>query len=666
MYEGLNMRNSKEEYISKIKILVVEDEIESLERLTAILKLNYSNTITATNGKDGYDRYLDFSPDIVITDIRMPIMDGLEMSALIKQKNKDAQIIIVSAFTERRYLKQAINLGISKYVTKPLSNMLLFDNIKEITTNLYHKYELSKKFYELELANKKYKKEKKRAEVLQHIANESNKAKSMFLANMSHEIRTPLNAIQGFIDILIEEENDTRKISHLDIVHRNGQSLLQIINDILDFSKIESGKLDIDKQMYNLYEQIDSIVSLFCAKATQRKIIFSVYIEPNIPKEFYSDDLRIRQIISNLLSNAIKFTDEKGTISLDITSDVQNQTIKFSVKDSGRGISEKYLKTIFDSFTQEDNSITKNFGGTGLGLAISYKLADMLGGELKVKSEFGIGSEFYFILPINNLKTVEQIYTQEKISSLSSLHVAIIYPENEKIKIDVIKQYFNTFKITQIAEFNNVYKERLKEFDYIFIFSALLNEDIKLFLEKLDNPIVVLKSKIDISSHLKGNFKELVFPLTASNIFDILIGTVDDKEVQKGLVEQDIDFKGKRILLVEDNKSNQQFMIIILKKLGFIFDIAQDGIDAINMFSTNSYDLILMDENMPNMDGIEATKKIIEIEEIKRLKHTPIVALTANALKGDKEKFIKAGMDEYLTKPLNKKKLIDILRGLIE
>ncbi len=661
------MQNHQDDYISNLKILLVEDEVEVLKDLEHILKIKYPNTQTACNGEEGYHKYLEFSPDIVVTDIQMPIMDGLQMSKLIKEKNKDAQIIIVSAFNEARYLRKAINLGISKYVEKPLMGSLLFDAIKIIAIDLFTKDELKNKIIELEITNKKYKKQKKRAEELQYIADESNKAKSMFLANMSHEIRTPLNAIQGFIDILMEEEQDKRKLSHLNIVYRNGQSLLQIINDILDFSKIESGKLDIDKQEYNLYEQIDSVASLFCAKASEKNIIFSVYIEPNIPKLFYSDDLRIRQIISNLLSNAIKFTDKEGSVSLNVTSDIKNQVIKFSVKDNGRGISEQYLKTIFDSFTQEDNSITKNFGGTGLGLAISYKLANMLGGELKVKSKFKEGSEFYFELPAKDLQTVDEIYTKEKLSDISELKVALVYPKNIQSKIDTIKQYLKVFKIKNINEFNDMQElniNNINKFNLILICASELDEKIEKDLEKLDAKIIVLKEKLNnATSHYK--FTELVCPLTASRLFDSIIGNITTVEYRKNTI-QDISFQGKKALLVEDNIANQQFMSIVLKKLGIAFDIACDGTEAINFFNKDQYDVILMDENMPNMGGIEATQNILSIEKEKALKHTPIIALTANALKGDRVRFLEAGMDEYLTKPLNRKKLVEILSGLLD
>jgi signal transduction histidine kinase/CheY-like chemotaxis protein len=356
----------------------------------------------------------------------------------------------------------------------------------------------------------------------------ADRAKSEFLANMSHEIRTPLNAIMGFIDLLREGEKDQKRLKYLNTIHSSSQTLVGIINDILDFSKIESGNLNIDLIDFNVDSEFKSLVALFSAKAKEKNIKLTLHMSQNFPAALHSDPLRIKQIIANLLSNAIKFTPEGGSVDLYIG--YKNETLQVAVKDSGMGIPKEKQKQIFDAFKQAENSTTRKFGGTGLGLSISSKLVEMLGGELKVKSEVHKGSIFYFNI-------------QSKVGK---------------------------------------YK------------------------------------RIDTQSNANANIK------------------------------------GKKILLVEDNKANQAFMSIVLKKLELEFDIANDGYEAISAFNKKRYDLILMDENMPNLNGIEATKKIIEIEQEKLLPHIPIVALTANALKGDRERFLEAGMDEYLTKPLDR------------
>jgi len=363
----------------------------------------------------------------------------------------------------------------------------------------------------------------------------ASKAKSEFLANMSHEIRTPLNAILGFVDILREESKGRKSLEYVEIIHNSSKSLMHIIEDILDFSKIESGKLEIEKVDFDTKSEFEVITHLFSAKSSQKNINLTLILDDNLPKVINTDPLRIKQVVANLLSNAIKFTGDGKKVVVQIS--FKDNYLHVNVKDEGKGIAKDKLEHIFEAFSQEDNSTTRNFGGTGLGLSISNELIKLLDGELKVKSELGVGSEFYFSVPVG------------------------------------------------------------------------IGKEIKVVEESSKN----------------------------------------------------ISFEGKKALLVEDNKANQMFMKVLLKSLGINFDIANDGIESIEAFSTNRYDFILMDENMPNMNGIEAVKHILNIEEKQNLKHTPIIALTANALKGDRDRFLAAGMDDYLTKPLDKKTFTEVL-----
>lgn len=364
------------------------------------------------------------------------------------------------------------------------------------------------------------------------------RTKSDFLANMSHEIRTPLNALIGFVDILKEGESDIQRQKYFDIINNSGQDLLTIINDILDFSKIESGKLEIEYVPINPIIPFKDAQLLFFEKAKERDIKLKLSINSEFPKYVFGDAVRIKQIISNLISNAIKFTPEHGNVSIGLNYD--NNALHCSVKDSGIGIDKKNQSKIFDSFSQEDSSTTRKYGGTGLGLSISSKLVSLLGGELKLKSEIGIGSEFYFSIPLEIADEIKE----------------------EKVQIDEHK--------------------------------------------------------------LEGH-----------------------------------------VLVVEDNKSNQLFMEVILKKMDLTFEIVNNGEEAVELFKISKFDLILMDENMPIMNGIEATKRILDIEKENNLTHTPIIAITANAIKGDRDRFIEAGMDEYIVKPVNKKKLNDVLNRFL-
>lgn len=359
---------------------------------------------------------------------------------------------------------------------------------------------------------------------------------------MSHEIRTPLNAIIGFVDILKDNISDDTNKEYLQTIQSSGYHLLGVINDILDFSKIESGKLEVDKVDFNPKKEFQSIIDLFKIKASEQQLDFQYNLSDTIPKALHSDVLRIKQVVYNLLSNSIKFTSQNKKIDLFV--EYKDNTLYVEVKDQGVGIDKEKLETIFDAFTQENNSVTRQYGGSGLGLAISKSLIEMLGGDLKVESQKGLGSRFYFTIPI----------------------------EVVNIKI----------------EENNLNKS-------------------------------------------SDSYK-----------------------------------KESKILVAEDNSANQMFMKVLLKKLGIDnVTIANDGVEAFELSKKEHFDLVFMDENMPNLSGVETTKKIIEYESLHNLKHTPIVALTANALKGEKERFLKAGMDEYLTKPLKKSKLIEILNQFL-
>lgn len=506
----------------------------------------------------------------------------------------------------------------------------------------------------------------------------SAKAKSIFLANMSHEIRTPLNAIVGFIEILKETENDKKKLKYINTIYKSSHSLLGVINDILDFSKIESNKLDINKIDFNPLQEFESVVSLFCAKSEEKRISFNTYIDENLPQTLHSDPLRIKQILSNLLSNAIKFSKQNGLVEVNILLNNENNKVRFIVKDNGIGISKDYQKDLFKPFTQEELSTTRKYGGTGLGLAISSQLVSMLGGELKVKSKEGKGSEFYFELDIadtvhTNLSNAFLIQDRY----IKNLKIATMCSQGYSAKKETLKQYLKALGVHHIKDTDIEEVQKSKDFDLLILDSSLFDNNlIKEILSK-DIAIIVVKTGLSKSliADLEGKIKEIECPITISDLHNIFLEFFTDSTtqyIQKNKPMEEIKLNG-HILLAEDNKSNQLFMKVVLKKIGLTFDIANDGLEAVEAFKrsfsadtkANKYDAVLMDENMPNLNGIEATKKILEYEKEQNLPHTPIIAITANALSGDRRKFIAAGMDEYLTKPLDKQKLASILENIL-
>ena len=500
-------------------ILVVDDNEVNIDIINGLL-FGY-DVVVATDGETAIELANQEKIDLILLDIMMPAMDGYEVCEILKNnpKTQDIPVIFITAKLDENSIEKAYDVGGIDYVTKPFKPKELLARVKT-QLHLHHLIEEESKQRELAIA--------------------SSKAKADFLANMSHEIRTPLNAIIGFIHLLQENEIDELKQNYLNIINSSSQSLIGVIDDILDFSKIESGKLLINKIDFNPYKEFQNIIHIFDATCIEKNINLSIILDNNLPNSINTDLLRVKQVITNLISNSIKFTKADKNIIVDIN--YTNNLLTVSIKDEGKGIQADKLELIFEAFTQENNSTTREYGGTGLGLSISSKLVKLLGGKLQVKSKLGVGSEFYFSIPVT-------------------------------------------------------------------------------------------------------------------------IG----KEIISPNVQNDTTlFAGKKILLVEDNKSNQIFMQVVLKKLNLKFDLAEDGIEAIEAFKNNNYHLILMDENMPNLNGIDATKAIIAIEEERDIKHTPIIALTANALSGDREKFLQAGMDEYLTKPLNKSKLIQTLNQFLD
>lgn len=495
-------------------------------------------------------------------------------------------------------------------------------------------------------------------------AESANHAKSTFLANMSHEIRTPMNAILGFIEVLKEQENNSEKLKYISTIKKSGDSLLEIINDILDFAKIESGKLEIELHQVNPHEELNNISSLFFAKAEDLGLSFSLYIDPTLPTLVSIDALRVRQVLTNLLSNAMKFSQSGGTVALKIKYNHDEKEIFFSVKDSGIGIAKDQQEKIFHAFEQEEASTTRKYGGTGLGLAISTKMVELMGGDLEVNSEEGLGSEFFFTIPIK-IPTEEELHF-ERIPDTAKVSAVLFCPSENKAYKDILVEYLNSFGVRNIT-FSSNKNDPIESSKLLILNSKMFSEDeIQKFINQ-GNKIILIKNSLNIK--YKDVFgPDLVMidpPFNPSDIYDALAILLTDKiDHEIETVENTLPIQG-HILVAEDHEANQFLLSVVLKNSQVTYDFANDGIEAIIMFKERKYDIVLMDENMPNMNGSDATREIIKYEKEHNLKHTPIIALTANAIKGDRERFLEAGMDEYLTKPLEKKKLMAMLKHFL-
>jgi PAS domain S-box-containing protein len=494
-------------------------------------------------------------------------------------------------------------------------------------------------------------------------AHSSEQAKSMFLSNMSHEIRTPLNGILGFTDILSKKDLDKDTKRYIDIIHKSGQTLLNVVNDILDFSKIESGELSLYETPANLFEEMEAAVATFSSLSRKNSIEYYTYIDPNIPKSVECDIQRLKQVINNLISNAMKFTREGGAVTVRILLEKLNDdraSISFSVRDSGIGIAKEKLPSIFKAFSQADNTISREFGGTGLGLAISNRYINMMGSNILVESEENQGSEFFFTI---TLAIVDHNKALSKTSSTTNLKIKMLYSQNknactinENISAYLEKWQCNYSKIYSLDEID-------KETDILIVCAKLFDkEKCELLLntnEKLQ--LFYIEGIEDSFNCTHSKFHLIEQPLTGSAIFDKLISFTN---IKSNFILSDIaadQEKGSsysgNILVAEDNETNQMLISIMLEERGLEYKIAGNGQIALDAIKENDiYDIIFMDINMPILDGIKATQTLRKNGYKK-----PIVSLSANVIESDIESFYEAGMDDTLNKPLVAKELDIIL-----
>jgi signal transduction histidine kinase/DNA-binding response OmpR family regulator len=485
----------------------------------------------------------------------------------------------------------------------------------------------------------------------------ASEVKEYFLSNMSHEIRTPLNAILGFVNLLLDEDVSKKQRDYIDIIHSSGENLLSIINDILDFSKLRSGEFNLEYKNFLIHEELSHTMELFVASANVKYITIICFIDPNIPKELHGDSLRIKQVLSNFLSNAIKFTPDGGIIKVEVF--YLNSKLKINVTDNGIGICEEDIKKIFTAFAQAQYSVHSNKGGTGLGLSICHQLAQKMDGEVGVVSEEGKGSTFSMEIPIETATEVFQMFSN--IDIYRTLKMALYARESKlTVKHESFLRYAKIFKMDI-----RVVDSLEADFDVaLFVFEDLQRFE-KDILVRSDKKFIALMTRDHNDFETYENINSICFPLYCSKIemaFEELLHPSKVHAYNKNAITQ---YKG-HILIAEDNEDNQELIKIIIKKYGLSFDLVENGLEAFKAFKNNKYNLILMDQQMPIMNGNEAVRKIIQYENNNALVHTPIAALTANVIKGIKEKGLLSGYDAFLGKPLIIKELERVFQTYLE
>ena len=477
-------------------------------------------------------------------------------------------------------------------------------------------------------------------------------AKDEFLANMSHEIRTPLNAILGFVTILQKRTTEEKSLKYLSIIDNSGKSLLTIINDILDFSKIQSGKFTITPYEVEPVEEFSNACSLFASKADEKHIIYAVYIDPNLPQTIKVDSVRVKQVLSNILSNSIKFTREDGEIKVNVT--IENSQLIISVEDSGIGISKENISKVFSAFEQADGSTTRKYGGTGLGLSISSQLTSLMNGTLSVSSELGVGSVFTLKIPVEIINNSPRMLIEKK--KMASYTFAILNNyETTLTQVKLIKKYLMSLGAENIIEL-----QEYSDQDYDILFFIPDEDHNEEIVDTSKASIAMLRSS-SIKLASLPHIQPLYIPFTPKAVVEAINGTnlkdfdlLDFKKAQQE--DEEPQYEGF-ILIAEDNKTNQMLISLLMDDYEVNYKIANNGLEVVEMFQQGKYDLVLMDENMPELNGIAAMKLIKTYEKENNLTKTPIIALTASVLDTDIENFLKEGMDGFVGKPINTKEL---------